>query len=162
MKKFIMVSVLAAGLAMSGCAQTGAGANNTFSKQNIGLASGAVIGGVLGSQVGGGSGQLWATGAGALLGSLAGSSIGQSLDRADQMYMQRATQTAHSAPVGETIQWNNPESGHSGTITPTRDGTTKSGRYCREYQNTVTVGGRKENAYGTVCQQPDGSWEVVN
>lgn len=160
MKKFIMVSVLAAGLALSGCAETGG--NSTFSKQNIGLASGAVIGGVLGSQVGSGSGQLWATGAGALLGSLAGSSIGQSLDRADQMYMQRATQTAHAAPVGETISWNNPQSGHSGTITPTRDGTTKSGRYCREYQNTVTVGGRKENAYGTVCQQPDGSWEVVN
>jgi len=162
MKKFILVSVLAAGLAVSGCAQTGTGSNNTFSKQNVGLASGAVIGGLLGSQVGSGSGRLWATGAGALLGSLAGSSIGQSLDRADQAYMQQATQQAHTAPVGETINWNNPESGHSGTITPVRDGTTRSGRYCREYQNTVTVGGQKENAYGTVCQQPDGSWEIVN
>lgn len=157
MKKFILVSVLAAGLAMSGCAQTG----GTFSKENIGLASGAVVGGVLGSQVGSGSGRLWATGAGALLGSLAGSSIGQSLDRADQMYMQQATQQAHTAPVGETISWNNPESGHGGTITPTRDGRTNTGRYCREYQTTVTVGGQRENAYGTVCQQPDGSWEIV-
>ncbi len=158
MKKFILVSVLAAGLAASGCTQTGGGLN----KQNVGLASGAVIGGVLGSQVGSGSGRLWATGAGALLGSLAGSSIGQSLDRADQMYMQQATQHAHTAPVGETIQWNNPQSGNAGTITPVRDGTTRSGRYCREYQNTVTVGGQKESAYGTVCQQPDGSWEIVN
>lgn len=157
MKKLILVSVLAAGLAMSGCTQTG----GTFSKENIGLASGAVVGGVLGSQVGSGSGRLWATGAGALLGSLVGSNIGQSLDRADQMYMQQATQRAHSAPVGETISWNNPESGHGGTITPTRDGRTNTGRYCREYQTTVTVGGQRENAYGTVCQQPDGSWEIV-
>ncbi|MFN3827954.1 MAG: RT0821/Lpp0805 family surface protein [Micavibrio sp.] len=157
MKKFIMVSVLAAGLALSGCTQT----SGTFSKENIGLASGAVIGGVLGSQVGSGSGRLWATGAGALLGSLVGSNIGQSLDRADQMYMQQATQKAHTAPVGETISWNNPDSGHSGTITPTRDGTSTTGRYCREYQTTVTVGGKMENAYGQVCQQPDGSWEIV-
>lgn len=157
MKNILLVTLLVAGLAVSGCTQTG----GTFSKENVGLASGAVIGGVLGSQVGGGSGRLWATGAGALLGSLVGSSIGQSLDRADQMYMQKATQQAHSAPVGETIAWNNPQSGHSGTITPVRDGTSNAGRYCREYQTVVTVGGQKENAYGTVCQQPDGSWEIV-
>lgn len=36
------------------------------------------------------------------------------------------------------------------------------GRYCREYQSKVTVGGRVEHSYGTACQQPDGSWEIVN
>jgi hypothetical protein len=28
----------------------------------------------------------------------------------------------------------------------------------REYQTTVTVGGRQVEAYGTACLQPDGSW----
>ena len=28
----------------------------------------------------------------------------------------------------------------------------------REYQMTVIVGGRKADAYGTACLQPDGSW----
>ncbi|MEM7224234.1 MAG: peptidoglycan-binding protein [Pseudomonadota bacterium] len=32
------------------------------------------------------------------------------------------------------------------------------GRYCREYAKTVTIGGRSQPSYGTVCQQPDGSW----
>jgi Ni/Co efflux regulator RcnB len=29
----------------------------------------------------------------------------------------------------------------------------------REYQTTVIVGGRKVDAYGTACLQPDGSWK---
>ncbi len=38
------------------------------------------------------------------------------------------------------------------------DGT--SGRYCREFQQSVVIGGQSEQAYGIACQQPDGSWEV--
>lgn len=32
--------------------------------------------------------------------------------------------------------------------------------YCREYTRTVTVGGVAQNAYGTACMQPDGSWQI--
>ncbi|MEE8203551.1 MAG: hypothetical protein V3R74_07315, partial [Alphaproteobacteria bacterium] len=32
---------------------------------------------------------------------------------------------------------------------------------CREYQTTVNVGGQVEQAYGTACRQPDGSWQIV-
>ena len=76
--------------------------------------------------------------------------------------MRQAEQQAHSAPIGDRIVWNNPDSGNSGTVTPVREGTNaNSGAYCREYQTTVTVGGRDQEAYGTACQQPDGSWKVV-
>jgi len=34
--------------------------------------------------------------------------------------------------------------------------------YCREYTKTVTVGGQREQAYGTACYKPDGSWEIVS
>ena len=37
-----------------------------------------------------------------------------------------------------------------------------SGNTCREYQSTVTVGGKTEQAYGTACRQADGSWKIVN
>ena len=57
------------------------------------------------------------------------------------------------------MAWTNPDTGHTGTVTPTR--TYQSGNgYCREFQNTVTIDGKKENAYGTACRQPDGSWKV--
>ena len=35
------------------------------------------------------------------------------------------------------------------------------GDYCREYTRTVYIGGRIQEAYGTACLQPDGSWMVV-
>lgn len=37
-----------------------------------------------------------------------------------------------------------------------------SGQVCREYQTTVVIGGVQQPGYGTACQQPDGSWRVVN
>ncbi len=33
--------------------------------------------------------------------------------------------------------------------------------YCREYGNSIRVGGNIEAGYGKVCWQPDGSWKVV-
>ena len=33
--------------------------------------------------------------------------------------------------------------------------------YCREYTRTVYIGGRTQDAYGTACLQPDGSWMIV-
>lgn len=33
--------------------------------------------------------------------------------------------------------------------------------YCREYQSTTMVGGQPAYSYGTACQQPDGSWRIV-
>ncbi|MES1989362.1 MAG: hypothetical protein V4441_00230 [Pseudomonadota bacterium] len=38
----------------------------------------------------------------------------------------------------------------------------QSGQYCREYQSQANIGGRMTYGYGTACQQPDGSWRVVN
>ncbi len=158
MKKTILTLVIMSTAALAGC-NTLNGAGN---KQLIGGGTGAVVGGLLGSQVGGGSGRLWATGAGVLLGALAGSEIGSSLDKADQMYAQQANQRAYSAPVGETIRWNNPESGNYGTVTPTRSGVDNGGRVCREYSQTIYVGGKQQSGYGTACQQSDGSWKVIN
>ena len=124
---------------------------------------GGIFGGLLGSKVGGGSGRLAATAGGAVLGVLLGSEIGKSLDKADRAYATRTTSTAlETNKVGQTSTWTNPDSGHSGTVTPTRTFQESSGEYCREYQQQITVGGRTETAYGTACRQPDGSWKIVN
>lgn len=76
--------------------------------------------------------------------------------RAHESAQVRAT----SAPIGETITWN--RGGAAGSVTPVRDGISTSGRYCREFQHVVKIGGRSERAYGTACRQSDGSWEVVS
>ncbi|NYZ16411.1 hypothetical protein HL658_28040 [Azospirillum sp. RWY-5-1] len=38
----------------------------------------------------------------------------------------------------------------------------RNGQYCREYQSTIRVGGVARPGYGTACQQPDGTWRIVN
>lgn len=155
----LMCSLLAACQAPGEGAGPGQfGANKTTG----GTVLGAVGGAVAGQAIGGGRGRIIATAAGTLLGAYIGHEIGASLDRADLAYAQQAEQRAHSAPIGQTITWNNPQSGNSGSYVATRDGTNSSGQFCREYQSTVVVGGRSEVAYGTACRQPDGSWRIVN
>lgn len=157
-KSPVVVAVaLAASLGLSACE----GIQNN-PKQSAGAVLGGVGGAVLGSQFGGGTGQIAATAAGTLLGAFLGSQVGASLDRADQQYAMQAQSQAYQAPVGETITWNNPQSGNYGSFTPVRDGRTQTGSYCREYRTTVTIEGRYETAYGTACQQPDGTWRVVD
>ncbi len=130
-------------------------------KQTIGALGGAAAGGLLGAQFGSGKGQLAMTAAGALLGALVGSEIGRSLDEVDRMQAERAYGQAQAAPIGQTIAWDNPNTGNYGTVTPTREGTnTGTGQYCREFQQTVVIGGQQEDAYGVACRQPDGSWEI--
>ncbi len=153
-KSFAIAAALV--LALAGCQGTGP-------KQGAGTVLGGIAGGLLGSQVGGGKGKLIAVGAGALLGALVGSEIGKSLDNADRAAMQQSTQTSlETAPSGTTSSWRNPDSGNYGTITPQPAYQSASGEYCREFQQTVTVGGREESAYGTACRQPDGTWKVVS
>jgi hypothetical protein len=31
---------------------------------------------------------------------------------------------------------------------------------CREFDTPVTIGGQQQQAYGTACLQPDGSWKI--
>jgi len=152
--KTILIVALAVGLA---ACQTGGG-----QKQTGGTLLGAGLGALAGSQFGSGRGQLVAVALGALGGAYLGNSIGQSLDRADQAYARQADVRAQTAPLGEPVMWRNPDSGNYGSVVATREGAnTATGQYCREYQKTVTVGGKTEQAYGTACRQPDGSWKLL-
>ncbi len=153
--KFAVPVALA--LALGACQQ---GQGN---KQVGGTLVGAGLGALLGSQIGSGKGQLAAVAIGALAGAYMGSEVGKSLDRADRLAMQQTSQNAlETNPVGRASSWRNPDSGHSGTVTPTRTYQTASGENCREYQQTVTIAGKTENAYGKACRQPDGTWKIVN
>jgi surface antigen len=149
---------LAVAVTVAGCAQQ----DGYGTKQGVGTLGGAALGGLLGAQFGSGTGKLATTAVGVLIGALAGSEVGKSLDRADRAQVDKAVSQAHTAPLGETITWRNPESGNRGAVTPVRDGTSASGHYCREFQQAVTIGGKTQQGYGTACRQPDGSWRIVN
>ncbi len=159
MKKAILSLTLVSALALGACENTMGGMGT---KQAVGTGGGAILGGLAGSQIGSGSGRLWATGAGVLLGALVGSEIGSSLDNADKAMAQQANQRALSSPIGQQISWNNPNSGNYGYVTPLNDGRDAGGNYCREYTQTIYVGGQSQTGKGTACQQADGTWKIVS
>ncbi|MBI1778681.1 MAG: glycine zipper 2TM domain-containing protein [Proteobacteria bacterium] len=149
-----IVAVAAVALALAACQDAG-------TKQTVGGLGGAAAGGLLGSQFGHGSGKLAMTGLGVLVGALIGSEVGKSMDEADRQRAEQARLRAQSSPIGEKIVWSNPTNGHSGSYVATREGTSTAGAYCREFQQTITVGGKTEQGFGTACRQPDGTWKIV-
>lgn len=154
--KTVTIAITLSAMLLAGCSTTGG------EKQTIGMLGGAAAGGLLGSQFGHGSGKLAMTGLGVLAGGLLGSEIGASLDKADRLALEQNTQRAYVAPLNQPIVWNNPNNGNQVVVTPTRDGTAANGEYCREFQQSITVGGQTQQGYGTACRQPDGTWKIVN
>lgn len=134
-----------------------------FSKSDVGTGLGAVGGAVIGSSFGKGNGRVVGGVIGGLLGAGLGNSIGASLDRSDMTYYNQTSQRAlETAQPGQALPWKNTQTGNSGVIIPKAYYQGNDGRYCREFQNKITVGGKTESGYGTACRQPDGSWQVVS
>jgi surface antigen len=155
MKSKLIAPVVAVAMVVSACTPG-------REKEETGTLVGAGAGAAIGSMIGKGGGNIAAIVIGGLLGGYLGNTIGRQLDEKDRMMHEQAAQQALAAPVGQTITWNNPENGHSGTVKTVRDGTDQAGAYCREYQQTIVVGGQTQQAYGTACRQPDGTWKIVS
>jgi surface antigen len=127
------------------------------SKQDIGMATGAILGGVLGHQVGHGAGRTVATIGGAALGAFLGSNIGRKMDRDDQ---NKAFQALERSPDGRSTSWRNPNNDQIYSVTPTRTYEGGSGP-CRDFTTVTEIDGREETVHGTACRQPDGTWRAA-
>ena len=157
-KERIMFAMLliAVAIMLNGCA-------GTITKQGSGTALGAIAGGALAYGLGKDSSNknIWlilGTGAGALL----GNNIGAQLDERDRLLAgQTIQQTLELGPDQSQGQWNNPNTGNSGTVVPTATHTGSTGQPCREFITTVKIGGVEQQGYGTACRQADGSWKIV-
>ncbi len=154
-KKAIAVGLT--GLLITACTDMG----GPITKAQIGTVMGAAGGAAAGSQFGKGAGNVAMIALGTVAGAALGNSLGGSLDKIDQQYATRTTQqTLETAPTGQVSTWTNPDTGNSGTVTPTRT-YQMSGMNCREYTQTITVDGRSQHAYGKACRQPDGTWQIA-
>ena len=126
----------------------------------------AMLGGLLGAGAGAGIAALAGGSPGAIVGAavggaLIGGFVGHKLDDRDKRLATQAAQQAfESNPAGQPSVWTNPDSGNSGSITPTKTYQLASGQYCRQYHQTITIGGEPQTAYGTACRQADGTWQI--
>ena len=154
MKNVVIATVLATTL-MSGCA-------GTYNKATTGAALGALTGTALAYGLGKDSSKknLWLI-AGAAAGGLIGNNIGAKLDERDRLLLGQTFQnTMETAPTNQVGGWSNPDSGNSGTVTPTQTMMSATNQPCREFNTTVNIGGELSQAYGTACRQSDGSWKI--
>lgn len=149
MRKLLLVS-MSCSMLLTACSQV--------SHQDVGTLTGGVVGGLIGSQFGGGAGKVAAAAGGALFGAYLGGQIGRTMDRLDQMEMQRALETA---PTGRSVGWQNPDSGNRYTVVPTRTYYNHQ-QACREYTTHAIIGGKTQEVHGQACRQSDGSWKVVS
>lgn len=136
--------------------------NGEINKQTLIGLTGAAAGGIIGSNVGGGHGKVAAIIGGTLLGNMLGSEVGKSLDRNDIAYHSDTQLRAlESNRVGTVSTWTNPDTGARGSIIPTKT-YERNHQYCREFNQTIEIGGRKQQGHGTACRNPDGTWEMQN
>jgi hypothetical protein len=75
-----------------------------------------------------------------------------------------ACQTTDSDEQKESITWNTPTKAPEQTPPPSAkppapQASAQPEPECREYQTTITIGGKDEKAYGRACRQPDGTWK---
>lgn len=75
-----------------------------------------------------------------------------------QSALQETLETHRSA---ETRLWRNERSGRFGDVTPLRTFRVKSGYYCREFRETVTVDRNRAERRATACRTDDGTWVRV-
>ena len=161
MKKIVVLSLMFLSAAVNAeCVQQQQ--EETGGGELFGTLIGAAVGGLVGSQIGGGTGNKVAIGLGVVAGGFLGNQIGEQLDCQDQQYHYDTTQTAlETQKVGQASTWVNPDSGHSGEITPTKT-YSMEGQPCRDFTQTIYIDGEAEEINGTACRQEDGSWKPVS
>lgn len=172
------VAAVAVCIGLSACVTDGMGTKQMVGT-GVGGAGGGAVGWFAGKALGGTTGGVIGAIVGTLGGAFVGSEIGSSLDKADQAALQStANQALNQQAVGQPVVWQNPQTGNVVETTVVRDVyepqpqqprskrkakaavPEEPAKYCREYQQKVTVGGKVQQAYGTACRQPDGSWQV--
>ena len=72
--------------------------------------------------------------------------------------LQQALETHLS---GELAEWRNARNGNHGFVRPVRTYKTKSGVFCREFEEYFYVGGRSDLQRGAACRTASGDWQVV-
>ena len=95
--------------------------------------------------------------------SLLASEAGQAITAADQLALERTTQTTlETVPIGNESAWRNPQTGSHGIVAPHRTFQKASGTYCREFTQTLVTGNVTEEALGTACRETDGTWKLAD
>ena len=160
MKISYFLAILCLGLASS-CTLTSTSPSEQGPKQAVGTITGMVLGGKIARDLTKDSSNksMW-TLAGVTLGAFLGNEIGASMDKTDILMAQNARNYAlENNKTNSQAAWNNPDSGNSGVIYPTKT-YSRGDQPCREFTQEINIGGKIQTGYGKACRMADGSWQL--
>lgn len=125
--------------------------------------AGALIGGLLGNAAGGRGSRGATTAAGVIIGGALGGALTSQMDCSDRSYAYKTYYDGfNSGRPHSDWQWDNPQDGHYGDFRVGDYYTDPDGFRCATYTQQIYVSGEPQAAAGRACQQPDGTWAVVN
>lgn len=159
MRSIFLIFII--GSLLGACTLTSTGPNQQGPKQSIGTVTGMVLGGKIANDFAKGSKNenIW-TLAGVTLGAFMGNEIGAALDQQDILMAQKSQyQALEYNKLNVRSTWNNPDTGNSGKIYPTRT-FNRGEQPCREFTQEITIAGKTETAFGLACRMADGSWQL--
>jgi surface antigen len=160
MKKIYFLIALFS-ILVSACTLTSTSPSNQGPKQAVGTVTGMVLGGKIAKDLTEDSSKrnLW-TLAGVTLGAFLGNEIGASMDKTDILMAQNARNYAlENNKASSQSTWENPDSGNSGVIYPTKT-YSRGDQPCREFTQEINIGGNIQTGYGKACRMADGSWQL--
>jgi surface antigen len=127
-----------------------------------GVIAGALIGGLLGNAISRGGARAGGTIAGIVVGGVAGAALTRNLNCEDRSYAYKTYYDGFNAGRPNTAyQWRNPNNGHSGSFRVADYYNDPDGFRCANYTQQIFINGQPQAASGRACQQPDGTWTIV-
>ena len=150
-QKFLAIGLIS--MSLLGCAN--------MTREESGNVIGALIGGALAYELAGDSSnkEIWVA-TGIIGGALAGGHYAVLTEPSQRMNATNMHTTLESIPDNAQTKWINPNTNESGTMTVVRTNN-NNGTPCREFTQTIYVGGKAVQGYGTACRQADGSWKII-
>ena len=128
-----------------------------------GVIAGALIGGLLGNALGQRGSRGIPTIAGVVVGGALGAALTRDLNCEDQSYAYNTYYNGfNSGRTNVPYQWRNPNSGNYGEVRVNDYFNDPAGFRCANFNQQVYVNRRNQGANGRACQQPDGTWAIVN
>lgn len=95
-------------------------------------------------------------------GSIPKPTVAQPAPESDGEVIRRAVEAAVRGPGPARLEWSNPSSGHSGTLSDLTVVTAKNGAPCRDFTTTLATVEGVELYRGRACQGYAGPWDLVD
>lgn len=125
-------------------------------RDEIGTVLGAVAGGAIGSQVADREDRPVAIVIGAVIGAVIGHEIGRSLDDRDFACVGHSLELAKD---GQRVRWVNERTGVSYVLRPL---TSDRKAACRNFELTVSRGGKARSEKRRACRTGEGTWKMID